>query len=127
MPHGVGERDPEAIVRDFVELQTATHFETGAATDDHAWDIVEGMTVSLPELFRPDKQGMIEHASLARGLGNFRQSFCEVGELATEPGVDPAKLVLESLVAIGLMGEGVMSLLDSEPAHPCLAHRAHIL
>ena len=124
---GMGQRHQEAVVGLAAVVVGQPHLETGSSPKEKEGDITVCMGASLPELVGPHDGGVIEHGTLCPGFRNAVEFPGKVGDFPGEPLVNAQEFVLGFLVLDRLVGKMVMTLLNLQPAHTGLPHRAHIL
>jgi hypothetical protein len=109
-------------------LQRAAHLEVEAAADQHERDVVQRVRVALAQLVGPDDQRVVEQAAARRPARASRP--------AASPGRPAARstslLIFVSFscavfVAVRLVRQLVVPLVDAEPAHPRLPTELVIL
>ena len=109
------------------ELDRPTGAEAQAPADHYPGDVLARVGIALAELVRPQDRGVVEHRSIPPRLGRRRETGGEVGHFPGIPRVDPGELLLRVDVAVGLMGEIVLPLVDPQPLHVGLADGVGVL
>src|SRR3954471_11048078 len=97
MTHRVSDREPETVMRSFLELQRTTHLEIAAVPQADERDIIESVGISFAELIRPNNQCIVEERAGTRGLRCFGETPGEKGQFFREPGIDLNELLLRLL------------------------------
>ena len=127
MAEGVGQAEEETVVGHRRELDRPTGAEAQAPADHYPGDVLARVGIALAELVRPQDRGVVEHRSIPPRLGRRRETGGEVGHFPGIPRVDPGELLLRVDVAVGLMGEIVLPLVDPQPLHVGLADGVGVL
>ena len=125
MPWASASKQP--VVGHLLELERPAHLEVEAVADQHEGDVVQGVGVALAQLVGPDDQRVVQQAAAAARLGGLGQPLRQIGHLLAIPLVDLDQLLLRLLVAVGVVRQLVMALVDAEPAHPGPADRVGVL
>ena len=90
MPHGMGQREPQSVVRHSSKIEGTPVLEPATATKQDKWDIGKGMRIPLTQFIDPDNLGVIQQTtSCSTWFGDLRKLICQVSQFASEPLVDP--------------------------------------
>ena len=127
MPHGVGDRKVQPVVRHALVIETPAHREAEAVPHHQPGNVIERVGVALAQFVCPEDRCVVEQRALAARFGRLGEPLGKMGHLTGIPGVDLGELFLGSFVGIGLMRQIVLPLLDAQPLHVRLTDRVGVL
>src|SRR2546422_372631 len=107
--HGVSQREVEAVVGNFFQLERAPHLEAEPATDEQEGDIIEGVRVAFAKFVGPDDERVVEQTAGASGFGRVGQLFRQVTQFAAEPLIDLHQLRLRRFLFVRLVRKRVVA------------------
>ena len=109
--------------RDILDLGKPPHLKSKTASDKHHGQSVEGVRIPMSQFVGPDDQRVIEHRLIRTGLFGLFQFLAKICQLLAVPRIDPTQFILRLLLLVGIVGEGVVPLIDFQPFHFRLANR----